>query len=355
MALVNDARPVGALVSTLGHKLAQLLVDLGNKLSENGTLNHDIVVRDADLAGVERLLPHKTAGSELDVCILGNKGRVLATKLEDDGSQCLGSLLGDDGAGALATGEDNLVKLVLHGVLGLIDLAVDADIAIGVEILVKNLLEDHGRVGRQLRGLEHDAVAGGDGTNNGNEVELDGEVEGANNENDTKRLVADARLHGPESGGQAGDGLVLGPLLNLVGDIDGLVLDPFNFGKLGLKLALVHVLLEGLFDEVGIVADTPVELADLLHTELDVLGLVCAERLADGLDVGCDLVERRRLVRRDAGFGSHGERVSRSYRACREFACVLEECDGETQVVCSFVSRRVYWSRATYKSFDELS
>uniref|UniRef100_A0A1Y1LRG1 Uncharacterized protein n=1 Tax=Photinus pyralis TaxID=7054 RepID=A0A1Y1LRG1_PHOPY len=290
MALVDNTRQITVL-GALGHECAVLLVYFGNELIQDGTLNENIIVRQAHLASVEALLPEKTPGGELDIAILGNEGRVLATKFEKNGCERLGSLGCDDGTSLLATGKDNLVELVLHDMLCLLQGTVDTYIAIRVEVLVKYLLENHGRVRRQLRGLEHDTVASGNGANDGSEIQLKGEVVSTNDEHLAQRLVSYARAHWPVSHGQVDDVFILGPGLELVGDIDGLVLDPVNLGDVSLKLAFSHVLHDSLLNELLIVRDSPVELADLLQPKVHVLGLVGAKGLAQTLDVGSDAVK----------------------------------------------------------------
>lgn len=298
MALVDDARQV-AVLGALGHKRAILHVELINKLGERAALNEHVVVRQTQLAGVQALLPQETPGSELDVAALGDEGWIQTAELQKNGGERLRRLCGNNGTRLLAASEHDLVELVVQDVLGLFEGAVDAHVAFGVEILVNDSLDDHGGVGRQLRWLEDDAVAGGNGADEGRDVELERVVEGADDEDLAERLVPDARLHGPVGHGQVDDALILGPRLELVGDVDGLVLDPVHLGEVSLELGLAHVLHEGLFDERGIVDDAPVQLADLLLAKLDVLGLVGAVRLAQKLDLSGDGVERRGLKGRD--------------------------------------------------------
>lgn len=300
-ALVDDATEIGTLLGAIRHKCLEITVELSDELGHDAALHQRVILRETDLASVYTLGPEKSPGSHLDVGILRDESRIPATQLEKRGRQGLGSLFGDNGPHSPPAGEDNLVVLLLEESLRYGESAVDALVALGIQGLVENLLENHGRGLGVLRRLEENGVAGGDGANGRDQIQLDRVVEGTNDEDDAQGLVANAVLHGPEGDGEAYDGLVLAPLLEVLDHVENLRLDPVELSQNDIVLALAQILHERGLEERRIVLDSPVQLAQLNETELDVLGAQAHVSRAQRLDGAGDLVDGRRLERWDGG------------------------------------------------------
>ncbi|GJC98080.1 uncharacterized protein ColKHC_06906 [Colletotrichum higginsianum] len=213
-------------------------VEALDKVVDDGAVGQDVVLGDADLAGVETLGPHEAAGGELDVGVFGDESRVQAAELKGDGGEVLGGLFGDDLADGGAAGVHYLVPLDVEQGLGLFDGAVDDGVGLGVEGSLEDLGQDHGGGRGALGGLQDGGAAGGDGADDGDEGQLDGEVEGADDEDHAEGLLANARLEHSVGEGHVLALLVGGELFEVLEHVEAVVGAPFDLGEKGLMLAL---------------------------------------------------------------------------------------------------------------------
>ncbi|KAI6749152.1 hypothetical protein HG531_008099 [Fusarium graminearum] len=226
----DDVSEISAVLSALWEEGTQLVVEFSKEWREDTSLNEDVVVGHANLACIQSLLPKQSASSQLEVGVLGDKGWVLATKLEKHRSQGLGRLFGNNLTDDLAACKANLVELLLEQTLGLRESTVDIGETLGVKRFIEDLLEHHGTVWRRLGWLENNTVTTSNSTNNNRKSELEGEVEGADVENDTERLEAGAMLHETKLKGDIGNRLIAQPLLHVVGHIKTFLLAPVDLG-----------------------------------------------------------------------------------------------------------------------------
>lgn len=157
-----------------------------------------------------------------------------------------------------------------------------------------------------LRRLEDYGVAGGDGADDGHQVELEGEVVGADDEDGAQGLVAQARPHGRRVQREVDYGLVARPPVQPVGDGDALGLAPVELREVRLVPALAHVARQRLLDERPAVDEAPVQPPDLALAEPQLLGHIGAERRAHRLMRGLDVVQRRRGVGRHLEVHGYG-------------------------------------------------
>lgn len=176
--LIDDARVIRRALGTLRVELLVCILEFPYDLRNERLVDQQVVLRGAELAGVQELAPEHAAGDETWVRTLGDDGWVYTTQLEHDGGQVLCSGLGDDASDGGTACEEDLVPPFREQGLCLGDTALDDCVAGGVETGLDNLLHDGGAAGGIFARLDHHCVSGGDGTNGGAESQLEGEVEG---------------------------------------------------------------------------------------------------------------------------------------------------------------------------------
>src|SRR5262249_36767754 len=70
--------------------------------------------RKAGLPGVDERTPNRSAGSDIDVCVIEYKHRIFAAEFKHHRQQAVGSLLSNSLPGREATGEDEFVDSRLN-------------------------------------------------------------------------------------------------------------------------------------------------------------------------------------------------------------------------------------------------
>lgn len=309
VALVDDAAQVGAGLGAVGERLLVGVLQLLDEGGDEGLVDQHIVVRQADLAGVQGLAPEQPLRRLRKVAnVLGDDGGVPAAELEDHRGQRLGRLLGDDGADLRTTREEDNVPLLLHQRVDLGDRAVDDGEGRRVETLLDHLLDHHGAGRGQLGRLEHGGAARRDGADEGGEQQLDREVVRPDDERGAHRLLAGPELHHGE-GPRHRELLVLGEPVEIVQHIHAVVLDPVDFGEGGLERALVQVLLQRGEELRPVVLHGPVQLPELRPPPFEAFRLVRLERAARGPGDSRYRLHGSGLERGDRD-GSHGCDVS---------------------------------------------
>lgn len=214
------------------------------------------------------LAPEQTASGQSEVCVSRHKGRVASTKLERDRCQCLSRLFRDDRSDHGVTRVEDLVPLLIQQRGGLI-LASVSDSEAGRVKFLDELLQHHRGCRADLAGFQHGGAASSDGTDDRADAELDGEVPAADDEDGAERLLADNGAHELIRQWHVRGGLVLRPLLEVLGDEDDVVLAPLDLRNLGLVDRLADIDLQCFDDVGGEVHEPPVELAQLLDTPCD--------------------------------------------------------------------------------------
>lgn len=292
----------GKVLRVLGSLWVELLhgdLHLLNELVQDILIDHSVVLRYADLAGVEEFTPEKTAGSKTDVSVASDNGWVTTTKLKADWSKSLSSLLGDNGSDLRVSSVEDLIPLLVQESSGLLNGTLNNLVCIVVQILVHNLLQDSSGVWRDLRWLHNTSASSGNSTNEWSQSKLNWEVPAPDNQNSSQWLLADNWAH--ELVGEAHIWCLLigSPLLKVLGDEDDIILAPLDLGDLGLEGGLVQVALAGLEESWGVVAQSPVELAELLDAVGEWAGLLGEVGSLGGIDNALDVLDWSRNERWD--------------------------------------------------------
>lgn len=175
---VHDARVIGRVLRTIGVELLVGILELLDNLRNKRLVDQQVVLRCAELAGVQELTPKHATSHKSGIGGLGHDGRVHAAQLEDDGGQMRCGRLGDDSSNVGTTGEEDLVPPFGEQGLCLRNGTLDHCVARGVETGLDDLLHNSCAAGRIFARLDHDCITGGDGTDDGAESQLKGEVEG---------------------------------------------------------------------------------------------------------------------------------------------------------------------------------
>mmetsp|Transcript_4725 Transcript_4725/g.8380 ORF Transcript_4725/g.8380 Transcript_4725/m.8380 type:complete len:332 (+) Transcript_4725:305-1300(+) len=189
MSLGHNTSKVGVLGSITAVSAAGELYKLLEKFVLDRVVHKHVVSSDADLAYVELLGPEDALSSNVEVGRGVHKGRALASELERDWGEVLGSSLHNDLAYHLATSVQDVVKLECQEASGLGNLAFDNAKARGIEVLVDQLEQNCRGVGRELTGLDDNTVTSGNVVQERGHSEVKGEVEGRNDQSDSLRLV----------------------------------------------------------------------------------------------------------------------------------------------------------------------
>lgn len=176
LPVVDDAGVVRRVLNPVWVELFNYLFELFEEGREDFFVDEDTILRDADLACVERLRPIETPRCELGVGVLGDNGGIAASELKRDGCKSLRCLLGEDGADCCAAGIEDLVPFLVEESRGLWNGTLDDFVASRVETLIDNLLHYCRGIRRVLAGFENDSASCTDGSNHRAQRELDGEV-----------------------------------------------------------------------------------------------------------------------------------------------------------------------------------
>jgi energy-converting hydrogenase A subunit M len=284
VSLVDNARVIGRVLSTLGVELCICLLEFLDNSRHNLLINEQVVLRCANLARVQDLAPKHAARNQSRVGILSDDSRVDTAQLENNGGQVRGGGLGDDTTNVGTTREENLVPSLSQQSLCLGDTTLDDRVAGGVERGLADLLHNGGAAGSILGGLDDDGVTGGDGTDDGAHCELEGEVEGTisnrkkkidlrlvccftigvfvrkikyspDDQDAAQRILSDLRAHELEGKLDIGSLLILHPLVEVARGEDDVVEQPTALRDLGLEAWLVQVLGTSLDDLLLMVLD----------------------------------------------------------------------------------------------------
>ena len=132
-----------------------------------------------------------------------------------------------------------------------------------------------------------------------------GRVYAPDDQHGAEGVLADARGHELVGEGDVLCLLVLGPARQVLLHEDDIVHAPRQLGQVRLERGLAQVLLAGFQDEVLIVLESPIQLAELHQTELERARLVGEEALADARSDGRDVVDGRVLEAGELD-GGHG-------------------------------------------------
>ena len=184
LAGIDDATEIRRRLRAAGEELLAGRLHLGDEGIEHGLVDEDVVLADADLAGVVDLGPEQAPGREADVGVARHDGRVAAAEFEGDGREGLGGFLGDDFGHVAGPGVEDFVPFFVEQRRCLRDAAVDADVARRVEGVGHDFLDRHAGVGGVFAGFDDGGAAGSDGADQGADGELDGEVVGSWEERD---------------------------------------------------------------------------------------------------------------------------------------------------------------------------
>lgn len=131
-------------------------------------------------------------------------------------------------------------------------------------------------------------------------------VDAPNDQHGAEGVLADARAHELVHQRNVLWLLVFGPSCEILLHENNVVHAPRQLGQMGLEGGLAQVLLAGVDNDVGIVLEGPVQLAQLLQAEVERARLVGQEALADAGGDGGDVVNARVL---EVGkFGVHGKK-----------------------------------------------
>lgn len=316
VSLIDHASQIRTRLGTIGERLLEGGIEVLDELVHYLTLNQDVVLGQAHLAGIQGLAPEQTLCGQLEVGVAGDESRIATAQFEADGGQVLGSLFANDSGHTGTSGVEDLVPLLVEQSRGLGHGTGHHPVGRRVQGLFDDFLDDHGDVRTALGGLDNASTASSNGANQGVHAQHKREVVGADDKGSTQRLLANLDVVGFEVEGnvRAAEWLVLGPLVEMLEHKHAVVGDPVDLGEHGLISGLAQIDEESLLQLGLVVLDSPVELAQLHLAVLEVLGLEGAEGGPDGGAEFRNGVHGRGSKRRNSGrpgrrlcpcFGSH--------------------------------------------------
>lgn len=111
---VHDAAVIGCVPGTRGEEFGEGGFQFGEELVEDGGVDEGVVLREADLPGVNGLAPEESARGDVAVGLFGHDGWVAAAQFQCHGRECFCGLFGDDGAHVCGAGVEYLVPFLLQ-------------------------------------------------------------------------------------------------------------------------------------------------------------------------------------------------------------------------------------------------
>lgn len=165
VVLGDDASKVLGVLGSLWVELLHGDLHLFNELVQDILVDHGVVLRNADLTGVEEFAPEKTAGSETNIGVASDNSWVASTKLEADWSESLSSLLRNDGSDLRVSSVEDLIPLLVQKSGSLLDGTLNNLVCIVVQVLIHNLLQDSSGMWRNLRWFHDTSASSSDSSN----------------------------------------------------------------------------------------------------------------------------------------------------------------------------------------------
>ena len=174
-----------------GEKLPEGGAERLDKGLLDGLVDEEIVRLHAGLAGVQYLAKGDAAGGELDIRRRIDDDRAFAAQLQRHGSEVFGGGLHHHLADGDGAGEEDVIELLFQQGAVLGAAAFDHGDVFRRERLPQHFGDGGGGGGRVGRGLDHGAVARGNGPHQRRKTELDGIVPRREDERHAIRLRGD--------------------------------------------------------------------------------------------------------------------------------------------------------------------
>ena len=174
-----------------GEKLLQCGAERLDKGLLDGLVDEQVVRLHAGLSGVQYLAKGDAAGGELDIRRCIDDDRAFAAQFQGHGRQVSGGGLHHHFANGDGTGEEDIIEFLLQQSAVLGATALDHGDIPRIERLAQHPGDDRRSGGRVGRGLDHRAVAGGNGPHQGREAQLDGIIPRREDERHAVRLRGD--------------------------------------------------------------------------------------------------------------------------------------------------------------------
>ncbi len=228
----------------------------------HATVDEHVVGRDARLAGVDEFPVRDAAGDDREVRVSGDDGRGLPAQLERYRGQVRRRGLHDDPPDARVPRVEDVVEPLGEERLGLLDASLDDRDPVRVQVAPDQPGEGLRCRGRELGGLAHHRITGGDRGRHRGEKELDRVVPRRDHERHADRLPDDpraGRLQHPANP----DAFRAHPRVDVAEQPVDLAEDERDLADPGLDRRPAQVLAEGRLQRARSVAEEPLHRAEL--------------------------------------------------------------------------------------------
>lgn len=196
----------------------------------------------------------------------------LASKLECNGGKLLGRSSHDDLADGSTTGEEDVIELVLKQQRGLVYSTVDDSVGTLIQVRGQQPCQQHRRIRRHLRGLQHHRVSGSDRADRRGQQQVQWIVPSTDNQDEPQRVLSDMNVI--KLVDDAGlDRAVRCPLVQVLNRIDTFLFEHTGLANHKLLRMLIQILVNGLPNGGIVLGQQVVESSKLL--------LAVFERLCD--------------------------------------------------------------------------